>query len=63
MLMELVTKKSECRGITRQELVKSPKEAMRKTLRNTLVRDGLVVKLFPASFVSDNGKRGSSLWG
>ena len=60
--MELVTKKSECKGTLRSELIKSPKEAMRKTLKNSLVRDGLVVKLFPATVVSRNGKH-NSLWG
>ncbi len=60
--MELVTKKSECRGVVRNELVKSPKEAMRKTLKNSLVKNGLVVKLFPATIVSNNGKS-NSMWG
>lgn len=61
--MELVTKKSECRGVSRHTLVKSPKEAMRKTLKNSLIKDGLVVKLFPASFISNNRNNESSLWG
>ncbi len=60
--MELVTKKSACKGMSRDELIKSPKEAMRKTLKNTLTRDGLIVKLFPATVVT-NGGRSNSLWG
>jgi len=62
-LMELVTKKSECKVLSKGELIKSPKEAMRKTLKNTLVRNGLVVKLFPATVMSSNGKHDIGLWG
>ena len=51
--MELVTKKSACRG-TGSALVKSSKEALPKTMKNNLVKEGLIVKLFPASFVSNN---------
>ena len=60
--MVLVTKKSECKGVLRGELVKSPKEAMRKTIKNSLVRNGLVVKLFPATIVT-NDRKSESLWG
>ena len=61
--MELVTKKSECRGATRSDLVKSPKDAMRKTGKNNLTKEALVVKLFPATFVGSNGKPSRNLWG
>ena len=61
--MELVTKKSDCKGPVRNELVKSPKEAIKKTLQNSLEKEGLVVKLFPSSFVSKNGKYNTNLWG
>ncbi len=50
--MELSTQKSDWLNFDRRLLVKSPKEAMRKTLRNTLERQGLVVNLFPTSFVT-----------
>ncbi len=50
--MELSTQHTQCTDMNRSLLVKSPKEALRKTLKNRLEREGLVVMLFPASFVT-----------
>ncbi len=49
--MELSTKITGYTDMDRSQLVKSPKEALRKTLKNRLEREGLVVMLFPTSFV------------
>lgn len=50
--MKLITKKSECKRIEKSELVKSPKEAIRKTLSNYLIKDGLIIKAYLPSYVS-----------
>ncbi len=60
--MELSTQKSDCLNFDRSLLVKSPKEAMRKTLRNTLERQGLVVNLFPTSFVTRPKDAMMNIW-
>ena len=62
--MELVTKKSNCMMIDRNLLIKSQREARRKTLKNNLESKGLIVNLFPASFVAGTNTDGwRSLWG
>ena len=62
--MELVTKKSNCMMLDRALLVKSQKEARRKTMKNRLETKGLVVNLFPSSFVAGTNTDGwRSLWG
>jgi len=62
--MELVTKKSHCMMIDRNLLIKSQREARRKTLKNHLKRKGLIVNLFPASFIAGTNTGGwRSLWG
>ena len=50
--MKLITRRSECRTSVRIGLVKSPKEAIRKTLKNYLVKDGRIVSIYQPSFVS-----------
>ena len=60
--MELVTKKSACKVVTTNTLVKSPKEAIRVSEKDNLAKERLVVKLFPSAFVASNGKH-DSLWG
>ncbi len=60
--MELVTKKSACKIVTTNTLVKSPKEAIRGSVKNNNSKGRLVVKLFPSAFVASNGKH-DSLWG
>ncbi len=50
--MKLITKKSECKRTDIARLVKSPKEAIRKTLSNYLVKDGLIVRAYLPSYVS-----------
>lgn len=50
--MKLITRKSECKSAGRERLVKSPKEAIRRTLSNYLIKDGLIVKAFLPSYVS-----------
>ena len=60
--MELSTQKSDCLNFDRSLLVKSPKEAMRKTMRNALERQGLVVNLFPTSFVIRQKDATVSMW-
>jgi hypothetical protein len=62
--MELVTKKSNGVMIDRSLLIKSQKEARRKTLKNRLEAKGLVTNLFPASFIAGTNTDGwRSLWG
>ncbi len=50
--MQLVTRKSECKTSMRMNLVKSPKDAIRKTLKNYLVKDGRILSIYQPSYVS-----------
>jgi hypothetical protein len=50
--MKLITRKSECRRDPQSLLVKSPKEAIRKTLNNYVVKDGVIVKIYQPSYIS-----------
>ncbi len=50
--MKLITRKSECRPLAANLLVKSPKEAIRKTLSNYMIRDGYIIKAYLPSYVS-----------
>ncbi len=50
--MKLVTRKSECRPKQAQLLVKSPKEAIRRTLSNYEIVDGVIVRAYLPSYVS-----------
>jgi hypothetical protein len=50
--MKLITRKSECRTSIRINLVKSPKEAIRKTLERYLVKDGRIINIYQPSYVS-----------
>ncbi len=50
--MKLITRKSECKRDRQNVLIKSPKEAIRKTLSNYLIKDGLIVKAYLPSYVS-----------
>jgi hypothetical protein len=50
--MKLVTRKSECRQKQAQMLVKSPKEAIRRTLSNYEIVDGIIVRAYLPSYVS-----------
>jgi hypothetical protein len=50
--MKLITRKSECRPGKMNSLVKSPKEAIRRTLSNYEVKNGLIVKAYQPSYVS-----------
>ena len=52
MQTKLITRKSECRLSNRNKLVKSPKEAIRKTLSNYQIKDGYIVKAYLPSYVS-----------
>jgi hypothetical protein len=49
--MKLVTRKSECKKDT-NVLVTSPKEAIRKTLSNYLIKNGVIVKIYQPSYIS-----------
>ncbi len=60
--MELSTQKSDWLNFDRRLLVKSPKEAMRKTVRNTLEKQGLLVNLFPSSFVIRQKDATVNMW-
>jgi hypothetical protein len=44
--MELITKKSQCTKNRKNVLIKSPKEAIRRTLKNYLIKDGYIVKAY-----------------
>ena len=50
--MKLITKKSECRSHSQHQLVKSPKDAIRRTLSNYLIKDGVIVNIYQPSYVS-----------
>ena len=50
--MKLITRKSECKSAGRERLVKSPKDAIRRTLSNYQIKDGFIVKAFLPSYVS-----------
>ena len=50
--MKLVTRKSECRQKQVNMLVKSPKEAIRRTLSNYEIVDGIIVRAYLPSYVS-----------
>ncbi len=50
--MKLVTRKSECIKVNNTGLVKSPKEAIRKTLSNYLISDGVIIQIYQPSYVS-----------
>jgi len=50
--MKLITRKSECRRTNNNMLVKSQKEAIRKTLSNYEVKDGYILKAYLPSYVS-----------
>lgn len=50
--MKLITKKSECRSHPRRLLVKSPKDAIRRTLSNYLIKDGVIIRVYQPSYVS-----------
>lgn len=50
--MKLITRKSECRPGKMNSLVKSPKEAIRRTLSNYEVKNGMIVKAYLPSYVS-----------
>ncbi|MCD6011134.1 MAG: hypothetical protein K0Q79_996 [Flavipsychrobacter sp.] len=52
--MKLITKKSECKRADSTRLVKSPKDAIRKTLSNYEIKDGLIIKAYLPSYVSEN---------
>jgi len=50
--MKLITRKSECKTSIPVSLVKSPKEAIRKTLERYLVKDGRIINIYQPSYVS-----------
>jgi len=50
--MKLITRKSECKKDANEQLVKSPKEAIRKTLSNYLIKNGVIVKVYQPSYIS-----------
>lgn len=50
--MKLVTRKSECKKETNARLIKSPKEAIRKTLNNYLIENGVIIKVYQPSYIS-----------
>jgi hypothetical protein len=52
MNMKLITRKSECIKAKNERLVKSPKEAIRKTLNNYFIKDGIIVKVYQPSYIS-----------
>ncbi len=52
--MELIIKKSQCIKSQKDVRVKSPKEAIRKTLRNYLIKDGFIVRAYETPFSSTN---------
>ncbi len=50
--------------LDRNLLIKSQREARRKTLKNNLEMRGLIVNLFPSSFIAGTNTDGwRSLWG
>ena len=51
--MKLVIRKSECIKVDNGRLIKSPKEAIRKTLSNYLIKDGFIVNAYMPSFISN----------
>ena len=52
--MELVTKKSDCKRLSRELLVKSPKEVIRRSLKQYVVKDNnFIVKTFYHSYNSN----------
>ncbi len=52
--MHLITRKSECRNRVGYARVLSPKQAIRRTLSEFEIRDGLVVRRSDVSYVSPN---------
>ena len=50
--MKLITRKSECKKETNERLIKSPKEAIRKTLSNYLIQNGVIIKVYQPSYIS-----------
>ena len=52
MDVKLITRKSECRNHPRKQYIKSPKEAIRRTLSNYQIRDGIIVNVYQPSYVS-----------
>lgn len=45
-MIGLITKKSECRRGGKDMRVTSPKEAIRRTLKNYLIKDGFIIRSF-----------------
>lgn len=50
--MKLITRKSECIKAEKSLLVKSPKEAIRRTLNNYWVVDGVIIDVYQPSYIS-----------
>ena len=50
--MKLITRKSDCIKPGSRRLVKSPKEAIRKTLNNYVIMDGVIVTVYQPSYIS-----------